>query len=185
MRTRSWGQVEEMWEQGQGYVDEGHPAAAQHLCESLKKFNINNQKHISRLKGLIFDSKCLSTLRRWMLLRVSHFSHFSPNLYAPKICQSLWYKNDLPKFSEFSYPVFLSRFQFSLYIGFSRKIQRKSDHRIFFIFKILTGHYHNFRAWGRIVEILTELLTPILTYGIFVICHLSYVVYDINDKYVV
>ena len=77
-------------------------------------------------------------------IRVSHFPHFSPNLYAPKICQSLWYKNDLPKFSEFSYPVFLSRFQFSLYIGFSRKIQRKSDHRIFFIFKILTGPFSQF-----------------------------------------
>ena len=120
------------------------------------------------------------------ITRVSHFSHFSPNLYAPKICQSLWYKNDLPKFSEFSYPVFLSRFQFSLYIGFSRKIQRKSDHRIFSIFKILTGHYHNFRAGGWIVEILTELLTPILPYITFQhICHMLPSLYDIFVIYVI
>jgi hypothetical protein len=99
--------------------------------------------------------------------RVSHFFHFSPNLYAPKICQSLWYKNELPNFSEFSYPVFLSCFQFSLYIGFLRKIQRKSDIPEFFIFNSLEGLLDNFKAGGWIVEILTELLTPVLPYITF------------------
>jgi hypothetical protein len=119
------------------------------------EFLLGSQKYL--MHGT--DDKWLG---HFMAIRVSHFSHFSPNLYAPKICQSLWYKTYLPKFSEFSYIVFLSLFQFSLYIGFSRKIQRKSDHRmIFLLFKILTGHFHNFRAGGWIEEILTVLMTPI------------------------
>ena len=45
-----------------------------------------------------------------MWIRVSHFSHCSPNLYAPKICQSLWYKMTYPNFQSFptlfSFPAF-------------------------------------------------------------------------------
>ena len=68
----------------------------------------------------------------------------------------------------------------ALYKGFSRKIQRKSDHRIFFIFKILMGHYHNFRAGGWIVEILRIFWHPycyILLFDIYDICHHHYMTY--------
>ena len=66
-----------------------------------------------------------------------------------------------------------------------QKIQRKSDHNLLFRFTIIKWTFDNFGAAGLIVEVLTELLTPILTYGIFVICHLWYVIYEINVKYVI
>jgi hypothetical protein len=54
-----------------------------------------------------------------------------------------------------------------------------------FRFKIFIWISDNFGAGGCVVEVLTEMLTPILTYVIFVIFHLSYVIYDINVKYVI
>ena len=63
--------------------------------------------------------------------------------------------------------------------------EMKSSHKVIFRFKILKWSFDNFGAGGCIVEVLTEMLIPILTYGIFVICHLSCVIYDINVKYVI
>ena len=38
---------------------------------------------------------------------------------------------------------------------------------------------------GKEIHLAPRLLTPILTYVIFVLCHLSYVIYDKNVKYVI
>ena len=45
-------------------------------------------------------------------------------------------------------------------------------------------HYflNDFKAKGCIAEVLTVLLTPILSYDISVICHMSSLTYDINGK---
>jgi hypothetical protein len=47
-----------------------------------------------------------------------------------------------------------------------------------FSFRILKLTFDNFGAGGWIVEVLTELLTSILTYGVFVICNVSFVIND-------
>ena len=66
-----------------------------------------------------------------------------------------------------------------------KKIQRKLDHISFFRLRILKWTFDYFAAAGRIVKVLMKLLTPILTYHIFAICHLWYVIHDINVKYII
>ena len=52
-------------------------------------------------------------------------------------------------------------------------------HFLYFTFEI--EHLRNFEVWRWILQVPTEILTPILTYLRYVILHMSYVIYGIID----
>ena len=59
------------------------------------------------------------------------------------------------------------------YKGNFRKYKENYSVRYFFIFLFTIEYLNNFRALGFILEVLTELLTPISIYFMYFICHLS------------
>ena len=102
---------------------------------------------------------------------LSAFSHYTMLWESPQ------------KFSDLQLNGRASRQHPWKYKGNFRKYKENYSVRYFFIFLFKIEYLNNFRALGFILEVLTELLTPISIYFMYFLCHLSSVINDIYAIY--
>ena len=117
----------------------------------------------------------------WLVVlgRVSCFAHTSPKNYATSGPHYVCYNRKSDWFSEFSSLIYYSEIKFPIYKGFLKIHKGKI---LFFEklnFGILNYVVNGFAVKGLIAEVLRFLLTPILIWFVYDICHMSTMWYDI------